>query len=252
LLKSLSLRFSLRALLLAVLLFGVLAGFAARVYHRGERQRQILIAARAAGGRAEYDFDHYKQSRWYAPARWLAPRIGADQVGNIVDLNFQTTDISQWRPVVAKAAELQAIERFRACSMDLNSQDLEHLVKFKQLKELEFSHVSELPNLQPLAQLPHLERLRIRGQGITVANLAALQAAPRLRMLGISNTDATDEIIPLLATFPHLEELDVHDTDITPKALAGLKNSPSLRILHVDLLQQEAKYLLPRFRIIVD
>lgn len=242
----------MRALLVAVLFFGVFTGFAARIYHRGERQRQVLIAARAAGAHIEYDFEHYKESRWHAPARWLAPWIGADQAGNVYELSFPGTEIDHWRPIVASAAELQSITCFQACSQDLNTQDLQQLAKFKQLKELGFQHVAELPDLQPLANFAHLEDLRINCRGVTVEKLAPLRDAPKLRILGLAYTDATDEIIPLLVTFPKLEELYVTDSDIHAAGLAGLKDSKSLKILHVDPTQQEAKDLLPGVKVIVE
>jgi hypothetical protein len=248
-----SLRFSLRALLVAVLLCGVLAGFVARCYHRGERQRQILMTANAAGAHIEYDFEHYKQSRWYAPARWLAPHVGADQVGNVFDLSFPSTDITRWRPIVASAAELQSIECFGACSEDLNANDLQQLAMFKQLKELRFDYVTRVPNLQPLATLQHLEQLTIHGsEGVNTANLTPLRSLPKLRVLSIAGTEATDEIIPLLTTFPQLAELHVDNTLITTAALAGLKHSPSLKRLHVDASQKGAAELLPGVEIVVE
>ena len=209
-------------------------------------------AATAAGAHIEYDFEHYKDSRWYAPARWLAPRLGVNQAGNVYEFSFPGTPISSWRPIVASAAELQTIQRFEACSEDLNSQDLLQLAKFKQLKELGFNYVGDVPSLESLATLPHLERLSIHGNGLTAAKLAPLRTAPKLRVLDLAHTDASDEIIALLTTFPHLEVLHLTSSDITVTSLAGLKKSKSLKILHVDSCKQGEENLLPGVKIVAE
>src|SRR5262249_2064749 len=70
---SISPRFSLRVLLLVMLVCGGLFGFAARIHARATRQRQILAAVASAGGHVRYDFECFSESRYYAPHRWLAP-----------------------------------------------------------------------------------------------------------------------------------------------------------------------------------
>ena len=95
-------RFSLRTLLIVMATAGVLLAMAARVHSRGQRQRQILAAASEVGGDARYDFECNK-SRYYAAQRWLAPRIGADYVGQVQHLTYRAHGSPEWRQSIAAA-----------------------------------------------------------------------------------------------------------------------------------------------------
>jgi|GEM_PF-4966919 len=239
------LRFSLRTLLIGMVVCGVVLGIAARVHSRAQRQKQILEAAAKVGGNIRYDFECHSESRWYAVQRSLAPRLGADYVGQPLILNFPMTPPSSWREPLRAATVLQSIEYFSACCEDLKRADVEQLAKLSRLKQIHFHYNSDLPDLQPLARLQHLELLGLQSSGVTPAKLAALPQLPKLKLIDLCRSDATDEVIPLLATFPSLEELHVEGSEITAAGLAGLKPSRSLKLLHVDRTQASVQAQLP-------
>jgi hypothetical protein len=235
-------RFSLRTLILAMAASAMLLAVVARVHSRGHRQRQILAAAAEVGGFARYDFECYEKSRWYAGQRWLAPRIGADFVGQVLELNYRASGTPEWRQSVLDATELHSLEQFTACCHDIEQRDVEQFAKFSALKQLGLLHVRKLPNLSPLEKLVNLEEVRLSScDDVTSEKLRPLRQLPKLKVLDLRYTDAGDEIIPLLATFPALEELYVADCLITTTGLAGLKDSGSMRRLHVGDDQQAVK-----------
>lgn len=238
----LPLRFSLRALLLVTLFAGVLLGFAARVHSRGSRQRQVLVAAAKAGGHVRYDFECYSESPYYAVQRGLAPRIGPDLVGNVLILNFDSSSPRRWRTSLPQVTELQSIQYFSACGSGLEPEDIEHLSRLQQLKELHLQYSQDLPDLRPLANLSHLELLGVNScRGVTAAKLQAFRSLPRLKKIDLCCSDATDEIVPLLAKFPALEEIHVEASNITAAGLVQLKSSKSLRVIHLDASQAQAE-----------
>ena len=239
------LRFSLRTLLVGMVVCGIVLGFAARVHSRAQRQKQILVATAKARGNIRYDFECYSESPWYAAQRWLAPKIGADYVGNVQILNFAGTAATDWRKPLAAATELQSIEYFSACCQGLEPSDIDHLGKLSRLKELHLHHHRDLPALQPLAGLQHLELLGLQVRGVTSEKLAGLERLPKLKILDLCRSDAADEIVPLLAAFPALEELHAEASKITATGLAGLSKSKSLRVLHVDDTQVSVQKDLP-------
>ena len=231
-------RFSLRSLLLFMLLAGVVLGFAARLHSRGSRQRQVLVVASKAGGRVRYDFECYSESPYYAAQRWLAPRIGPDLVGNVLILNFDSASPRRWRTSLPQVTELQSIQYFSACCSGLEPADIEQLGQLRQLKELHFQYAQDLPDLRPLANLPHLELLGVNScRRVTATKLQALRSLPRLKKIDLCNSDAADEILPLLAEFPALEELHVEASQITATGLTQLKSSKSLRTIHLNAEQ---------------
>jgi hypothetical protein len=245
-------RFSLRTLLIVMATAGVLLAMAARVHSRGQRQRQILAAASEVGGDASYDFECNK-SRYYAAQRWLAPRIGADYVGQVQHLTYRAHGSPEWRQSIAAATELTSIEQFSACCHEIEQQDIEQFARLPALKQLSLLHVRTLPVLTPLAKLEHLEQFVLSScHEVTAEKLRPLQQLRKLRIISLSYTDAGDELIPVLASFPALEELHVGDCEITTAGLAGLKSSRSLRTLYVDDSQIKAKETLPGVNVLLN
>ncbi|WP_254511697.1 hypothetical protein [Anatilimnocola floriformis] len=235
------LRFSLRTLLVGMVVCGAVSGFAARVHSRAQRQKQILIDAARIGGSIRYDYECYSESPWYTAQRWLAPKIGPDYVGSVLILNFHATPPREWRKVLPAAAELQSIDHFAACCEELEASDIELLSKFTRMKQIHFHYCSEVPSLEAFGKLQQLELLSIHSSGVTSAKLAPLQQLPNFKTLDLCNSDATDEVVPLLATFTALEELHAEGSEMTAAGLAGLSKSKSLRVLCVDHTQQSVR-----------
>jgi Leucine-rich repeat (LRR) protein len=245
-------RFSLRTLLIVMATAGVLLGMVARVHSRGVRQRQILAAASEVGGAARYDFECDK-SRYYAAQRWLAPRIGADYVGQVLHLSYRAHGSPEWRQSIAAATELTSLEQFTACCHEIEQQDIEQFARLPALKQLSLLHVRTLPVLTPLAKLEHLEQFQLCScNEVTSEKLRPLQQLKKLRVVELGYTDAGDELIPLLASFPALEELHVDGCEVTTAGLAGLRDSRSLRTLYVDDSQIKAKEMLPGVNVLLN
>ncbi len=246
-------RFSLRSLLVVMAAVGILLGVVARAHSRGQRQRQILEQAATVGGYARYDFECYEQSPWYAAQRWLAPRIGADYVGNVQILNFRTFASPELRDSLIATTELTSIEYLSLCCHDPQQENIEQIARLSALKQLHLLHARKLPRLDSIAQLERLESLGLNScHTVTAEKLRQLPQLPKLKLLDLCYTDAGDEIVPLLMTFPALEELHVEQSSLTAAALARLRDLSTLRVLHVDDSQQEVQQHLPGVKVLVE
>lgn len=239
-LNRLPLRFSLRTLLVVMLVCGVLLGAFARAHSRAQRQRQIIAAAAEVGGHVRYDFECYSQSWLYAPQRWLAPRVGPDLVGNVLILNYQTAEPASWRESLQSAADLQTIEYLSACGHGLTAADVEQLGRCTALKQLNLLHARDLPDLKPLGKLRQLAQLGLNScSGVKGAKLSALRELQRLKTIDLCGSDATDEVARELAKLPMLDEINVEFSQITHTGLLELGKSQSLRVVHIDDTQAE-------------
>lgn len=110
------------------------------------------------------------------------------------------------------------------------------LPNWRELRQVELSHLTATEELLLLGDLPELERLELyrlharpAGRGV----MDALARLPRLRRIGLQDSPLlTDEHLEPLAGAPALEEIDVRDcpqvTDATLEMLAGV---PTLRLV---------------------
>src|SRR6476620_4277445 len=86
--KRLPLTFSLRSLLILMLLVALGIGTAVRVKNEGQRQKQIVDRLKGMGGKVTYDYQVHSNSNWYALQRKYAQRLGPDVVGHVTELDL--------------------------------------------------------------------------------------------------------------------------------------------------------------------
>lgn len=101
--------------------------------------------------------------------------------------------------------------------------------------------------LEPLAGLPHLERLAVDAKDDWMPGLAAL---PRLRFLGIQDTTASDDGWVVLAQSTTIERIwGRRCHGLSDRGFRGLSRMPRLRALSVSCLNvsDEAVAALPDF-----
>ena len=80
------------------------------------------------------------------------------------------------------------------------------------------------------ASLPSLEALELEGTGVTDEGLAAVDAAPRLRWLDVSETSVSAETLDT-AAFGRVENLNVSNTALSDAGLRRIATLPRLRRL---------------------
>lgn len=111
-------------------------------------------------------------------------------------------------------------------------------------------------HLKPVAKMPLLVSLNLRGTEITNAGLARLKEAEGLKKLHLEKTQITDEGLAHLANLKNLEYLNLYGTAVTDAGLKHLKELKNLKKLYLwqtkvtDKGVEELKKSLPDVNVI--
>ena len=88
-------------------------------------------------------------------------------------------------------------------------------------------------HLKPLANMPLLVSVNLRGTKITNAGLAHLKGVKSLKRLHLEKTTVTDEGLAFLAGLENLEYLNLYGTKITDEGLQHLASLKKLKKLYL-------------------
>jgi len=118
----------------------------------------------------------------------------------------------------------------------LSDSDLQQLAGTEGLRTLQVDHSASritAAGIQPLAALPNLDHLRLRGPGIDDAALAEIARLPALRILNVPRGEFTDDGLRLLKELPQLEQLRFSSSRVTDVGMRALTEFPALKRLHL-------------------
>ena len=172
------------------------------IVHRAQVQRDAIAAIEGSGGRVSYEWEwdvNYLRAvpngrPWWP--KWLVDWIGADYVGNVVNV------------------ELRDGASFR---------DLIHVVRLSHLRGLRLGGLGVTDaGLAHLRQLPRLASLSLAGTAITDDALEQMAALSQLRDLELSYNAITDRGLAHLKRLTKLETLGLDSTSISDDGLAQL------------------------------
>ncbi len=205
-------RFSLRTLLIVVLLLSLPLGWFALKMREAEKQRKAVEAIEKAGGTVWYDYQEDESGMLMAelepPApTWLRELVGEDFFSDVIVVSFVDA------PEVGNAA-------------------LEHFKVLTRLKWLLLygTQVTDV-GLENLSGLAELESLNIDAAHVTDEGLKYLTGLTNLHDLNISRTRITDEGLEYLKGMPSLEFLSLSETQLTNAGCLHLKWLINLRVL---------------------
>jgi hypothetical protein len=215
-------RFSVRGLIVLVLLIGGGLGWMVREAHM---QRDAVAAVVKAGGTVLYDWRRLKVDPGGSQfelrvgnsiseiipwaSGWLADRIGVDYFGHVRAV---------WLPKSPTA----------------NDATLARVGRLTQLEELEV-HVTSVSDagLAHLKAVTTLSRLNIAGTQVTDAGLVHLKGLTNLSVLSLGGTRVTDAGLHQLKRLTALQFLVVRDTQVTDAGVRELSQAlPGLTIVH--------------------
>jgi hypothetical protein len=180
------LRFSVRGLIVLVLVVGAALGWIVRDAHV---QRDAVLAILAAGGavRYEWEFSGGKiilGGKPWAP-RWLVDRLGVDYFGHVtaVDANHMSTEASD--AAIAQVGRLTRVQYLNIHDSPVSDSGLVHLKGLKNLSVLRLycTLVSDA-GLVHLKGLTNLSFLQLEGTQVTDVGVKELsRALPSLRII---------------------------------------------------------------------
>jgi Leucine Rich repeat len=201
-------RFSLRGLIIVVLLIG---GWLGWVVSSARRQRLTVLAIEKSGGGVRYHWQfkngRYLLGRTSWTPKWLVDHLGIDYFSDVT-----------WVLVGPRG---------------ISDSELRQVGQFSQLEQLQVVRGSEMTDagLTNLEGLGKLRRVFLSGPGFTDVGLAHLEHLTRLRALGLSGCNITDEGLIHLGRLTNLEGLGLTDCKVTDAALVHLKGLTKLKAL---------------------
>ncbi|MEX2176886.1 MAG: hypothetical protein WD872_21140 [Pirellulaceae bacterium] len=266
-------RFSMRSLLMAMLIAAVLFAWFGWRYRRAQRQAPAVAVLRELGANVVYDFDG---SHVVAVGRskkvvansspypaWLVDRLGIDFFHDVTKIHCESsrklTDENVRRFWLAVGdlpdvvdleasggvtrpgclAPLAGHRKLRTLALrwaDLGTSDFEVLARLEGIEEL---NLSETPitdaDLALIGRIEPLQRLDLHHTKITDAGMKELAGLPNLEQLWLSGTTIGDEGIALLRGHPKLWDLDLCHTKITDKSLVHVAAIPQLAELDLAM-----------------
>jgi hypothetical protein len=226
------LRFSLRGLIVLVLVIGAGLGWVVR---RARIQSEAAAAIVRDGGWVLYDWQENYGSRTVAgkPSTlvWLADRLGLNWSGQVraVGLFVSSTPTDSSLAHVGRLTGLRTLSLARSNVTDAGLAHLEGLTDLPVLY-LGKTRVTDA-GLAHLKRLYQLRELDLAGTQITDAGLAHLNGLAKLNSLNLSGTKVTDAGLAQLKCLPKLSFLNISDTRATPAGIYELKQArPGLAI----------------------
>jgi hypothetical protein len=245
-------QYSLRTLLLCVLLTAIGMSWLAVNLEEARRQRQAVNAVNVAGGSVVYDYEWPPGYPSKAPA-WRRQLFENDFFGNVVDLralsdaslkhvsslgavqrvNLTGNQISN--TALERLKGLTRIQSLVLADTRITDNGLVHLEGMTSLHELVFinSNVSDdgLMHLRGLSQLERLCFFRTKVTGADVEHLAEMS---RLTILSLTGKQVTDVGLKHINKLPQLHILNLNGTQVTDAGLEYLKELRRLDMLELE------------------
>jgi Leucine Rich Repeat (LRR) protein len=204
------LRYSVRGLILLVLVVGVWLGWIVR---SARLQHAAVAAIEKDGGFVIYDGWNSDNGRWTnsKPWRtnWLTNTIGVDYFADVKDV----------------------------INVDLFDDTLRHVGQLRQIQTLEMSDIGQRKvtdaGLAHLKGLTKLLELHLSGSEVTDAGMVYLKDLTALKILELSGSEVTDAGMVYLKDLTALKILDLNYTHVTDAGLVHLKGLTNLAELSV-------------------
>jgi len=141
--------------------------------------------------------------------------------------------VPTFRDLIERVRRGEATEIVTA-SEAIGDKELALLTGLPALKHLDIENFRGTPQgLQPLTELPDLQRLQIRGGDVGDDAMAVIASCVSLKNLNLPNAQFSDAGLAILKTLPRLELLRFHSPHVTDDGLAQIAEMKSLRFLHL-------------------
>jgi internalin A len=217
------LRWSVRALIVLVLLIGAWLGWIVRSAHI---QREAVAAITKAGGAVRYSWD---SSDPRDTRSGFAQLIGPDYFGHVAAVWFDDA-ANTVMPEVGRLIQVAVLQLDYSDITDAGLAYLEGLTGLAVL-ELSDTHITDA-GLAHLDRLTKLETLELDGTEVGDAGLARLTGLAQLKMLDLRHTAVTDAGLVHLKGLSGLRCLELSHTKVTDRGVQALQKAlPNVQIV---------------------
>jgi len=229
------LRFSVRGMIVVVLLVGGCLGWIVR---SARIQREAVAAITKSGGSVNYNWEEWKNGvlvpggRPWAP-RWLVDLLGVDYFGHVTCVSYWQGELdrsaARTAEVVARASELQAVINDALGGTNREPESLTQEEQQKILKLAMSDGKTFGAKLEELNQLWHRDDFRCTDE-----ELAHLKWLTDLSELDLHSTSVSDAGLAHIERLIKLERLELRGTPVTDAGLARLKGLVNLGFLNLS------------------
>ena len=229
------LQFSLRSLLVFVLLVSIGLSWLGVKLERARRQREAVRAVEKAGGLVWYDYEFDAKGDYVPQAQpsWLLELCGRDFFFDVLEVSalrgglgyneashYFGDDEASHLKVLAK------LTRLDLHSTEITDAGLEHLEGLSDLETLWLNNTQITDaGLEHLERLTSLEDLTLCNTQVTDAGLEHLEGLTSLEGLTLSRTPVTDAGLKHLEGLTNLADLALYDTQVTPEGVKKLQEA---------------------------
>jgi hypothetical protein len=250
-------QFTIRSLLLLVLVVAGPNAWLVQEWKAAQRQRRIIETARAMNCGILFDenigtagaIQMFSGPR--PPLSWLQKTLGEDFFRDVAGASPRTDE------QIRVLQDLTSIRVLLANDSALTDEGLRCMTQWKGLEHLELSDTAKITDagLEHLRGLPQIQFLRLRRCNVSDAGMATFENLKELRVLDLGMTKVADEgfkhfrastalrqvsfwgnkisdaSMPLIKTMPQLETLELGGASITDAGLENLKDLAHLQRL---------------------
>lgn len=218
------LRFSLRALLVFMLLVSLPLGWLGMKLANKRAERKLALEIDRSGGLVSYDWksDFDSPDGWSSSLRDGISRLatGEPDEGDVIGVSWSIVP----RAIDARPFLRQVIRRFPQLR-DLN---------------LDGANVDDA-SLRGIERLSKLEVLDLGRTPVTDEGLKHVAGLRKLKVLGLDLTDVSDVGFSQLTRLPDLHDISVRGTCVSADAVAALRiNRPDVKIDWTPRLEEDA------------
>jgi hypothetical protein len=240
-------QYSLRSLLLLMLLVSLAMSWFTVRRDKARKQQQAAEVIQSAGGNVLYDYEldpaNFDRLKISPPGpEWLRQRLGDDFFATVVhadvvddegleklhllpDLQALTLSHDVTDAGLKHLENLQTLEELTLPAALVGDRGVEHIRALTRLRCLKICNDNPADTkrlvtdaaLETIARLSRLEKLSLKGTHVTDAGLVHLKRLPRLREFDLSGTAVSDAGLKHLLGMTQLEELNLAGTQVTRK-----------------------------------
>jgi Leucine-rich repeat (LRR) protein len=248
-LKRRWLQFSLRTLLVTMLVVGAASGWIGSRLQRARHQEQVVKQLTQLGASVFYDFEwenfeevlltlNFDSPRTPPGPEWLRSLVGDDCFRRVVGVHFQSGHRSE--EVVRLAATLPDVIYLNLsgyADQNLTDAGLAALANLPKLEQLEVNNSARITNdgLRVLPRLTKLQGLVLTGnKQMDVSGLRHIAGLPNLRTLEYDANCFDEDDLGQLCGVTSLQKLKLLGLVHSMKALATLGRLPALEELSFE------------------
>ncbi len=246
------LRFSVRGLIVLVLVIGAGMGWIVREAHI---QRDAVAAIKNAGGVVSYDWEWSNGKsilggKPRAP-KWLVDLIGVDYLSHVTTVRLNTSSASP-DAAIAHVGRLTRLQSLDFDGSSIGDAGLAHLKGLSKLSVLRLSGTQVIDaGLAHLSCLTNLSELYLGDTQVSDTGLAHLKGLTQLSIFLLYSTRVTDAGLAHLNGMTNVSVLGLQDTRISDAGLAHLRRLTKLTDLDLGATQvtragmDELRHALP-------